>query len=55
MKIQLKKKVSIGQDDFEEGTVLENPDKGIAESLLGVGWAVLVVEETKIKKPEKEK
>lgn len=54
MRLQLLKKVAIGQEEFPEGAILEKPDPGVAASLLGTGWAVEVIE-TKEQKQSQER
>jgi hypothetical protein len=49
MKVRLLKDVSVGQDDYKQGAILDNLDPGVVDSLLGVGWAERV-EDVKSKK-----
>lgn len=54
MKVRLLKDVSVGQDDYKQGTILDSLDPGVVESLLGVGWAERV-QEVKSKKDKEVK
>lgn len=51
MKIRLLKDVSVGQDDYKQGAILDSLDPGVVDSLLGVGWA----ERVEDVKPKKDK
>jgi hypothetical protein len=47
VKVKLTKDVSIGQEDFQAGTILEKCDLGVAASLIGTGWAIEIKDEKK--------